>query len=137
MLSQIRPGHYEVIPSLMSSPGWITGGYEHTKNEGVFRIVGDIGAANEAITHARWGLSPAACPSCGSSGLIPIKPGLPTKAAGDAAERGEVILGGRIVHEGQSTARCRACGGSIQPLKNFGSRGLGRAALVRYSAAAA
>jgi hypothetical protein len=112
-------GRYEVIPSLMSSPGGITGGYKHTKREGVLRIVGDLGAAKDAITRARWGPSPTECPSCGSSDLIPIKRGMPTKAAGDAAERGEIILGGCIVHEGQSTALCRACGESIQPVRNF------------------
>ena len=49
------------------------------------------------------------CPDCGGGG-IRIVYGLPGLEATEAAERGEVALGGCIVGDDDPNLRCRACG---------------------------
>ena len=49
------------------------------------------------------------CPRCRAH-LIQIVYGDPTDEAGDAAMRGEVILGGCLVFEGHPDRRCPGCG---------------------------
>jgi hypothetical protein len=50
------------------------------------------------------------CPKCGARGAIPIIYGLPTDAAGRAAEAGEVFLGGCHVTPGMPDTHCGSCG---------------------------
>ena len=50
------------------------------------------------------------CPECSSAGVVPILYGMPTREAWEAAERGEFVLGGCTVDEGQPTWSCSACG---------------------------
>lgn len=53
---------------------------------------------------------PASCPRCGSTDTIPIAYGLPGPELMEAAERGEVAIGGCIVSGSQPTHECRGCG---------------------------
>ena len=50
------------------------------------------------------------CPSCGSPDRIPIAYGLPTQETVERADRGEVLLGGCLVHDEAPRWQCRACG---------------------------
>ncbi|MCA1834617.1 MAG: hypothetical protein LC750_18125 [Actinobacteria bacterium] len=50
------------------------------------------------------------CPRCGSSDVGRIVYGDPAPATVDAADRGEVQLGGCMVGPGQPSHWCRACG---------------------------
>ena len=49
------------------------------------------------------------CPKCGKE-LIEIIYGMPGSELFEAAERGEVILGGCMVFEDQPEYRCKDCG---------------------------
>jgi hypothetical protein len=53
-----------------------------------------------------------ACPECGSQDLVPIVYGLPGPDLSKAAQRGEVVLGGRVL--GAQNRACRACGASFR-----------------------
>lgn len=48
------------------------------------------------------------CPHCGQP-MVPIRYGYPGQALVEAAERGEVVLGGCIVEPGQPEWSCRTC----------------------------
>ena len=50
------------------------------------------------------------CPKCGSSDVIPIVFGYPTVETGEAAERGELALGGCCVGDNDPDCACKACG---------------------------
>jgi hypothetical protein len=50
------------------------------------------------------------CPVCGSLGAVPIVYGYPEKEAFKAEERGEISLGGCVVHADDPVWRCRTCG---------------------------
>jgi hypothetical protein len=50
------------------------------------------------------------CPSCGARDPIPIVYGYPDFELGQAAERGEVILGGCLVGPESPEFECRSCG---------------------------
>jgi hypothetical protein len=52
------------------------------------------------------------CPRCGASESIPVLYGLPTHYAGEAAERGEVLLGGCMLGRpgGDPEWACGECG---------------------------
>jgi hypothetical protein len=52
---------------------------------------------------------PERCPRCGSDRIVEIAYGLPTAEAGEAAERGEFILGGCMVGPGSPEWGCAAC----------------------------
>jgi len=52
------------------------------------------------------------CPQCGSQDLVPIVYGLPGPDLSKAAQRGEVVLGGRVL--GAPNRACRACGASFR-----------------------
>jgi poly(ADP-ribose) glycohydrolase ARH3 len=54
---------------------------------------------------------PRECPACGAMTLVSIVYGMPGHELFEAAERGEVVLGGCIVDWDQPTAACTACGG--------------------------
>ena len=61
--------------------------------------------------------NPKICPKCGSSKVVPIVYGLPLEnleKPGDdlfgAEKRGEVELGGCLVHTNNPNFRCKACG---------------------------
>ena len=50
------------------------------------------------------------CPQCGKSdGVVEVVYGFPTLEGEQAAQRGEVVLGGCILDEGQPTHYCRDC----------------------------
>ena len=49
------------------------------------------------------------CPQCGCS-LTPIAYGYPGVEMFEAAERGEILLGGCVVVDGRPTSRCTSCG---------------------------
>ena len=48
------------------------------------------------------------CPACGGK-LVPILYGLPTAEAGEAAERGEIALGGCLMSGDDPHLQCAAC----------------------------
>jgi transcription elongation factor Elf1 len=48
------------------------------------------------------------CPRCGSENIAEVVYGLPTADLGEAADRGEVVLGGCEPQE--ATHACRRCG---------------------------
>lgn len=50
------------------------------------------------------------CPKCGSQDVILIVYGYPTVEAGEAAERGELALGGCCVGDNDPDRTCKACG---------------------------
>lgn len=50
------------------------------------------------------------CPRCGSTSVVPILYGMPSHEAREAAERGELVIGGCEVEIGQPSHACRACG---------------------------
>jgi DNA-directed RNA polymerase subunit RPC12/RpoP len=60
--------------------------------------------------------TPRACPRCGSRDVIPILYGYPLPETMEAAERGEIELGGCCVTGNDPTLKCRACG------EEFGGR---------------
>lgn len=49
------------------------------------------------------------CPACGKLG-VPIVYGLPDHGLMEAAERGEVALGGCIIHDDDPSHECPECG---------------------------
>lgn len=49
------------------------------------------------------------CPACGSADVIPILHGLPDHDMFQAAERGEIAIGGCVIHSSSPTDVCRAC----------------------------
>lgn len=51
-----------------------------------------------------------ACPTCGSTDRARIVYGLPGPELMEAAERGEVVLGGCCVSDDDPRYACRACG---------------------------
>jgi (p)ppGpp synthase/HD superfamily hydrolase len=53
---------------------------------------------------------PRRCPRCQSTRVVPIEYGLPPVDIGQEAGRGDVILGGRRVSDGDPTWHCRHCG---------------------------
>ena len=56
------------------------------------------------------------CPECGSTEVIPIVYGMPGLDLMQAADRGEVALGGCVIVEGfDPTHSCRVCGHEFQP----------------------
>jgi hypothetical protein len=55
---------------------------------------------------------PRFCPHCGADSVAPIAYGYPGTELFEAAERGEIILGGCIVRSEQPTWQCRNCGGN-------------------------
>jgi len=58
------------------------------------------------------------CPACGSTDTVTIIYGMPTHEAFEAAERGELVLGGCLVSDMNPTRHCKACG------KDFGCRNM-------------
>ena len=52
------------------------------------------------------------CPQCGAVEVIPIVYGFPLAGSGlmQAADAGEVFLGGCVVHDDQPYWRCQVCG---------------------------
>lgn len=53
---------------------------------------------------------PKVCAHCGSDRLVPIIYGMPAPDAFEAAERGEIALGGCILDEDSPAFRCADCG---------------------------
>lgn len=60
-----------------------------------------------------------ACPACGGK-LLPIVYGLPGPEACEAAERGEIALGGCIVTGDDPRLACTACGERFGNARNGG-----------------
>ena len=50
------------------------------------------------------------CPACGAADPVPIVYGLPGLDLFEAAERGEVVLGGCLVGSESPEFECRGCG---------------------------
>jgi hypothetical protein len=66
-------------------------------------------SASDLRCIARW-LEPEqeSCPRCGGS-IVPVAYGFPGPDMWEAAERGEIVLGGCMVRIGQPTVRCTSC----------------------------
>lgn len=60
------------------------------------------------------------CPACGSTDIVKILYGMPTHEAYEAAERGELVIGGCCVLDIKPTKHCKACG------QDFGGENLFR-----------
>jgi hypothetical protein len=54
--------------------------------------------------------SPTVCPACAERSVVSILYGMPDHKLFEAAERGEVVIGGCMVGPDQPTAVCRSCG---------------------------
>lgn len=52
------------------------------------------------------------CSRCGGT-TVPIAYGYPGHEMMEASERGEIVLGGCMVSEGQPTRRCQDCGAHL------------------------
>jgi len=50
------------------------------------------------------------CPLCKSNDNIPIFYGFPTQLVQQAVEKGEIELGGCVVHEKRPSRHCKNCG---------------------------
>ena len=74
-----------------------------SRDEGIDLHVVEYGGDDEEVF-------PVRCPRCGSSNLRPIVRGMPGPELVDAAERGEVVIGGCVVGELDPTRRCGGCG---------------------------
>ena len=56
----------------------------------------------------------ATCPRCGTfAAMLPIVFGYPTPDTFEAADRGEVALGGCVITGEDPTHRCSACGRDV------------------------
>jgi hypothetical protein len=53
------------------------------------------------------------CPACGSGDAVRIAYGYPSLELGQAAERGEVVLGGCLVGPESPDYECRRCGAAL------------------------
>ncbi len=49
------------------------------------------------------------CPKCGSNSIVPIAYGLPEQALFEAADRGEVVLGGCEFSPDAPNRHCKDC----------------------------
>ena len=65
------------------------------------------------------------CPKCGSLDVVPILYGYPMPETMEAAERGEIELGGCCVSGDDPRKHCKACGEQFDRPR---LRGAGRAA---------
>jgi hypothetical protein len=72
-----------------------------------------VGLSSDDLRQIAWLLEPDSdsCVRCGGR-LVPIAYGYPSYQMFEAAERGEIVLGGCMVFEGQPTQRCVACDAS-------------------------
>jgi hypothetical protein len=68
---------------------------------------GDISRVDDPASEH---LAGASCPRCGAADVRPILYGFPSSEAIDAADRGELVLGGCVVSEDDPDIACRACG---------------------------
>lgn len=55
-------------------------------------------------------MSKKKCPVCGSNDIVKILYGMPTYETFQAAERGEISLGGCCISDNDPKWHCRACG---------------------------
>jgi hypothetical protein len=51
-------------------------------------------------------MAPSKCPKCNSTKVVRIQYGYPTKAAFDAADREEIIIGGCVVDDHNPRRHC-------------------------------
>lgn len=65
--------------------------------------------------------APKPCPECGSTKVLPITYGLPGSAMLEAAERGEIILGGCLVDDANPLWACASCVAQFGRLDGTGS----------------
>ena len=56
---------------------------------------------------------PQACPTCGSTEAIPIAYGYPSTEMAEAAERGEISLGGCVIGPESPELECASCGAEL------------------------
>ncbi len=56
-----------------------------------------------------------ACPECGTNHVVPIAYGYPSSETFEAAQRGELMLGGCMVGVGNPTHHCKACEAQFRP----------------------
>ena len=59
------------------------------------------------------GAAVPACPSCGSTDAVRMVYGYPTAETFEAAERGEVQLGGCVIGEESPDYACQGCGNPL------------------------
>jgi len=55
------------------------------------------------------------CPNCLAKAGVPVQYGLPTRAAAEAAERGEVVLGGCVLTDDDPPRCCTNCRAALWP----------------------
>jgi len=63
---------------------------------------------------------PRRCPACGADAVRPIAYGYPDLTLAEAADRGDVVLGGCIIRPDNPAWRCTACGRSGGPVEDRG-----------------
>jgi len=64
------------------------------------------------VSHGHRDIVDQACPKCGSSRVVPIAYGEPTRETEARARRGEVVLGGCLIElgpDGDPEWACRDC----------------------------
>jgi hypothetical protein len=62
------------------------------------------------VRSKRWATgAPPACPQCGSKRVTPIMYGLPSIEGREAAQRGEIVLGGCVIFDDAPEWLCGAC----------------------------
>ena len=63
------------------------------------------------------------CPKCGSLDSLPVAYGFPGPEMEQAAERGEIVLGGCIIDAGSPAWECRSCRHRYNLVPAYDSRG--------------
>ena len=53
--------------------------------------------------------APSTCPTCGSDRVVPVVYGMPGFELGEAADRGELVLGGCLISEDNPDLACLSC----------------------------
>lgn len=71
-----------------------------------------VGLSRDDLRGIAWSLQPSsereACGRCGGR-IVPVAYGFPGPDMWEAAERGDIVLGGCTVFDGQPTRRCTTC----------------------------
>jgi len=55
------------------------------------------------------------CPSCGEKAGVPVRYGLPPRSAAEAAERGDLVLGGCVLTDDDPPRCCTNCRAALWP----------------------
>ncbi len=80
-------------------------------------LVGSTAHPHAPLMAERPPRTPRRCPACGADKPLRIAYGEPTPDIFEAAERGELVLGGCCIAAGLPTRQCRACGATFGSLR--------------------